>query len=246
MNNIIWTKNELKDIKKIILKSSNLKLNEDGEFVQLFTPQYFSYSYKRRKPLYLLVSDELIDLFYVTNKEKVIEVLNMTSGIKVDFNNRLHFGLITALAKININNPAEIFIIFRQIASLYDHIIYNIATKTVESFYDIGQAKERMKEINNSTEVTTEELLVKQEIEKVLSYTNGVTESELFIPLISKLNSLIKSRLITCMEQIITNNIKKNINIMKRDTQEYKYNLKRKYQKSHLSYLKENSEKIYR
>ena len=131
MKNIIWNKDELKEIKKIILKSTNLKLNEDGEFVQLYSTQTFSYFYKGRKPLYLSVSDELIDLFYVTYKEKVIDVLKMTSDKKVDFNNKLHFGLITTLSKINTNKPEEIFIIFRQIASLYDHIIYNVATSII-------------------------------------------------------------------------------------------------------------------
>lgn len=207
MKNIIWNEKELKNIKKIILTKLNLKLNEEGELV--YSPNNNCFNYlNTRNSLFPESIDELKDLFYITDKNKVIEVLNMTSDIKADPNNRLHFGFITTLAKINPENHEEIFTIFREIIALYEITINNISKKI---WYDINNTElvqEKLREISNSTEITTEELLVKKEISKVFIFANGITDSELFAPLFNKLDSNIKPKMIGILNLLINNDLK--------------------------------------
>lgn len=228
MKNIIWNEKELKNIKKIILTKLSLKLNEDGELVDSPNNKCFNYL-NTRNSLFPDVTEELKDLFYITDKDEIIKVLNMTSDIKADPNNRLHFGFITTLSKINPENHEEIFTIFREIIALYEIAINNVSKKI---WYDINNtelSQKKLREISNSTEITTEELLVKKEIEKVFIFANGVTESELFIPLLNKLDSNIKSKMIGILNLLINNDLKTKNKKAKDDTYGCKTKIYKKY-----------------
>lgn len=222
MNNIIWNKEELKRIKTIILKKSNLKVNEDKQLVQLYTSTTGNSFYHPSTSLYCSVNEELKNLFYTNDIEEINKVLSMASQIKVDPANKLHFGLINALSKINPENKEEIFIIFNEIIALYESVISLKARLAMNYFDNIEDAKKRIEnEINGDL---CGDIIIKNYIEQILKFDNGITQSELFKPLIDKLNSLIKPRFILKMKQLVANDVKRNESRKRNDFNSYKGN----------------------
>lgn len=241
MSNIIWTKEELKKIRKIILTSANLKLTEDAELIELPT----SYYNTRSTSSYAKEANELKKLFYCTNKEQIIDILTKASEIKAEPNNKLHYGFITTLSKINPENPEEIFIIFREIISQYDKSISGISLKIIEKLDNIDEVKNRIREISHSTEITAEEELIKREIEKVFSFANGVPSDKLFASLIEDLDSQIKPKLLTRMKRTINSTANAQNNNRIQECQSCSMEYKRKFQRKHLDKLKRKGEKIF-
>lgn len=220
MNNIIWNKDELKRMKTIILKKSNLKVNEDDELVQLYTSTTGNSFYHPSTSLYCSVNEELKNLFYTNDIEEINKVLSMASQVKADPDNKLHFGLINTLSKINPDNKEEIFIIFNEIVAMYESAIALESRLVANHLDNIFDTKKRIEdEINYNL---SSDIKIKKYIEEILKFDNGITQSELFMPLIDKLNSLIKPRFVFKIKQLVANNIKRNESQKRNDFNSYK------------------------
>ena len=205
MKNIIWTEKELKNIKKIILTKANLKLNDELELVQAhpeFDFRLSKISYDQSP--YSENFEALEKLFYETDRTKIKEVLEKAQSVEYDPSNNLHYGMILAFSKINPENHEEIFIIFREIIAQYEKTIASFANRIAERCENVDELKNKINEITNNQEPTTEELLIQQELNKVFIFSKGVTESDLFKPLIEKLNNSIKEKLIHKLKRAIS------------------------------------------
>lgn len=200
MNNILWNKEQLKNIKAIILSRASLKLTEDLVFEHRVLSGYNSFP-KIGKPLYVEVQDELIDLFYTTDEKEIKNVLFNASQIKLDETNNI--GFLNNISKVSPSRLEDIFVIFKEIISQYEKAIDLVAKNTLGNYDNLKDAKNRIKEISESAEETFEEKLIKTIINKVFIQANGVTESVLFENLINKINSLVKTKLICRMQSII-------------------------------------------
>jgi len=165
---IIWTKDELRNIKKIILTKISIKVNENNELVRGASTINYNAT---NNSLYTEVIDELNKLFYMKDREKISEILTKASQIKADPNNKLHYGLVTTLSKINPNKHEEIFIVFKEIIAQYEKSINNIVTKIANSSDNIDELKEIIKNINNTSEM--------QELEKLNKINEIINNNEL-------------------------------------------------------------------
>ena len=241
MKNIVWSKEELKNIKKIILNRASFRLTDDFE---LINQNNTVYNYNKANTSYVAVSDELEKLLYTENKEEFTEVLAKASKVKVDLDNILHYGLIMSLSKINPNKKEENFIIFKEIVAQYDKSISYVANKIVENL-DSENIKLIISNINNSQVETQEEILIKKEIQKVFAYTNGVTEDKIFTSLIEKLNKQIKHKLIKKLEAIRASRIKTEMYEKDHGFERTRLNFTKQYQKANMSKLKKRNAKFY-
>lgn len=240
MNNIIWTKEELKNIKKIILNKCNLKLNDNNEIETFTTDNDF---YHPNVSLFSIIKEEFEELFYINSKNKISEILTKASQINVDLNNKMHIGFISNISKVNPTRCEEIFIIFREIIALYERIINTYANSIIKECENPDKALELFKEItNNETEYET---IIKTDIYQIFSLANGIVEYDLFKPLINKLNSLIKPRLIVKMKDVINNIIKTEDAQKKNYTREYKANFYTRYQREQLEQVKSKKLKVF-
>lgn len=201
MREIIWNKEQLINIKRMILARANLKYTAEGELVQCNTTSYNNFP-KNGRALYIDLQDELEKLFYTTDKTEIRNTLFKASQIKINENNNL--GFLHNISKVNPNNPEEIFFIFKEIISQYEKAIDMVAKNSLEKVDNLEEAKRKIREIHESTEETTEERLVKIIINKIFIQSNGVTESCLFDSLNKKIESLIKAKLITRMQSIVS------------------------------------------
>lgn len=200
MNNILWNKEQLKNIKTIILSRASLKLTDDLVFEQRGLSCYNGFP-KTGKPLYIELQDELIDLFYTVDKKEIEKVLFKASQIKLDETNNI--GFLNNISKVSPTRLEDIFIIFKEIISQYEKAIDLVAKSSLENYDNPKDAQNRIKEITESTEETFEEKLIKTIINKIFIQANGVTESVLFENLINKTNSLIKAKLVSRMQSIV-------------------------------------------
>ena len=195
---IIWTKDELKKIKKIILLKINIKVNENNELIR-GTSTTINYN-ATNNSLYTEVIDELNKLFYMTDREKISEILTKASQIKADPNNKLHYGLVTTLSKINPNNHEEIFIVFKEIIAQYEKSINNIVTKIANNVDNIDELKERIKNINNAEESQDLERLNK--INEIIN-NNELTNKEK----LNKIKEISNSRALSQEEKLVKKDI---------------------------------------
>lgn len=240
MNNIIWTKEELKNIKKIILNKCNLKLNDNNEIETFTTDNNF---YHPNISLFAFVKDEFEELFYINNENKIDEILTSASQTKVDLNNKMHIGFISNISKVNPTKREEIFIVFREIIALYERTINTYANSIVKECDNTDKALELLKEIINSdTEYVS---LIKNDIKEIFTFANDIDECNLFASLIEKLNSMIKSRLIVKMKDVINNIIKTEDAQKKNYTREYKASFYTKYQREQLDQVKSKKLKVF-
>lgn len=221
MNEIIWNKDELKKINKIILYQSNLKITEDNMNIDI----------KSKSPMdsiFIEYQQEIIDLFYIQDRSIIENILIQASQVKADINNPQHFGLIMSLSKININDHSQIFEIFKQIISQYARIISSIVKNQMEII---------SKENNIETQINNLSLIIKdlknnenniyiqnakKKITEVFKDANGIEKNEIFNSTIKKLDNEINERFIVYFNKKL--NVLNNYNeILKTD------DLKRSY-----------------
>lgn len=246
MKKIIWTESELKKIKQIILLKSDLKVNEDFELVPMNSNNIMNNHNQIYNPrvtsIYQEVADELIKLFYIDDRNKINEVLTKASLINVDFNNRLHIGIISTLAKMKPENHFEIFNIFKEIVAQYNRSASVVAHKIINELNNIDLIKEKINEIKNSDEETIEEKMVKNEIRKVFLFSNGVTDDEIFASLISTLDNKIKIKLLTSMNQILIAVARSEIK--NKNSERITYSTSRRFQQRNMDLIKKQKIKI--
>lgn len=242
MNNIIWTEKELKKIKQIILTRANLKISDNLELVSSLPSDVMQLYNLKGSTIYEEVSEELIELFNINDREKITEILTKASQIKVDFSNRLHFGIISTLSKMKPENHVEIFNIFKEIVAQYNKSATNVANKITANLNNSEEIKDKINEIKNSTEETYEEKLVKNEIRKVFMFSNGVTEDELFKSLINKLDNNIKSKLLIALDRILVSTAKAEFH--NKDSERGLYGLKDRFQHKNMDLIKQQKMKL--
>lgn len=243
MNELIWTKEELKKIKAIILNKANLTINDKYELVEKNNSSNF-YLYNGHH-LYQNFHNELEMLFYYKDRNVIENILSKTEAIIVDSNNPLHYGLIRTLSKINPKNHYEIFSIYKEILALYEHTIHKYAEEYLKE-YNPEEIKQIKNDLKNSIQKTEQELLIEDEINKILESTNGIFESELFLPLINKLNLSIKDRLINKYNSILGRKLETK---RKQDISAHSEHLKNfhnSYINKNLSKIKEKKIQIYK
>ena len=185
MKDIIWSKEELKYIKSVL--NSKTTLNIDG-YSQLF---------ERERPgtilsssIFYLFKKEIEDLYYLQDIEKIEEVLCLAKTVEADPNNRSHYGLIMALSKINPSNHDKIFLIFHEIICKNEQIIHKNASELMNNI-DIDFAIELVRKNENFENIFKIYLeKVEFEFEEILKLTNGVSEHEIFMPLITKIRAM--------------------------------------------------------
>lgn len=182
MKSVIWNEEEIKYINKEVLSPANLKVDEH---LNLIKPEIKGYvNYKKKILIYNKFFNELSNIYYFTDRNKIEEILTRASEVKFDPNNQLHWGLIKSLSNINPSNHYEIFIIFNEIIGKYDSIINSVATKAYTKL-----------DKNSTIDLISLEEEVLNIMNYILSFSNQVFENELFLPLIDSLNGYIKERL---------------------------------------------------
>lgn len=230
---MIWSSQELNNIKKIILSRSNLKLNDKGELVKSYveSPVMSRTDIANTNYLYELHAKELESLLFIEDKKEIIRVLNKTRDIEVDPTNPIYFGFVMSVAKINPNKPEEIFIIFKEIIALYEKTISKVAKLIIANTPDIEDLQERTYSISKSTEITEEEKLIKSEVNKLFNMVNGVADSDLFVELINSLDVLTKTRLLKKLNEYINKIIKEELKNKTKSNKDYANELHYKIKK---------------
>jgi len=227
MANIIWNEKEVKKINKTLLSQVNsLKIEKDNNLTVITVKGEKCNNYSRF--LYDKFINEITSLYYTDSIDKVEEVLTLAKNVQADKTNPLHFGLICSLAKRNPENHDEVFVIFKELIGLYESVAYSVAQNIVNNL-NIEETLIKINEIIDTKKETNEEIIVRNEINKIFAFANGVNEHDLFKSLIKRLDSEIKLKLISKMQQINTNRIRKELAIPKEDVKAMKRENSRKY-----------------
>lgn len=245
MKQIIWNANELKHMKKIFQRKLTISINENNELTQKTDNQSMSVIGGYTKKLINNLGNEIEELFYTNNTEEINKVLEKASMIKADSNNKLHYGFITVISKVDKNNKAEIFTVFNEIISLHEHFIHQVAQESIENIEDFNEIKAKITSISKRDELPIEYFEIKNRINAVFNYSNGVVESPLFKNLLTKLDSMIVSKLVVKMNSILATKIKRDEQEKQNDYTEYRNGITKKYQKDHLESIKYTGGKIY-
>ena len=213
----IWNNEELIRIKEIILKRINFYLNADNE---LFKSTKGVIKNPNVRNCFDVIEDEFLDLFYTHDIDEINRVFSLAKGVNADPDNKEHYGLIMSLSKIDPTKKEEIFIIFKEISNLFYREIMNFAEILVDSL-DTEQVKEVINKLLTSDEISEEELMIRETVYKTLSCTNGVVNSSLFMPLLNKLNSIIKNELVNRVRLIANKKLKETPHKNVIDLREY-------------------------
>lgn len=231
MKNVIWSIDELKEIRKIVLTRANLKLDENNELVTASKFRtYDAYGYSD-KSIYLGIGKELENLIYSQEREKIKNALKQASSIKEKNNIDKSIGFNHILSQINPENHYEIFIIFKEILAQYEHQNHFVAQKAVDKYSNLDDARERVKNIVLSEEESIEVTIAKLLIDKTLADSKEFIDNDLFNPLIEKLNNMQKERLVIHMNHIIAGKSRYEYTKKKNENYEYLNSTKRKIRK---------------
>lgn len=195
--NIIWNKEELIKISEF-LKRNNLKFSEDNTYdIVIFDKNN---DHTIFLPTFLYHCDSLNNLVWYQDKTEIYNVLKKTIPIrytvKSNKNNPICNGLLTALANINPSDATEVFTILKELLSQYVRVSYSVTERIADKLKDSKLIKEKIEEIQNSPIETKEELYIKNYMSKLLSYTNGIFDSDIFAPLVEECNRNIRTDLI--------------------------------------------------
>lgn len=208
---IIWTKQELGKIKKIILTRANLTVDENNEIVvNDFSVEYEMYTQKS-KGAYYSVDKELKEIFYIKNRSEIQKILDMASGVSFNPNDAMHLGLISALSRIDTNDHTQIFIILREIASQFEKVAAQTALAIRSYANTTEEFKTEIAKFKNSQETTIEEMLANSKLHLILNSTNGVANHEMFSNLIERYTNNMKHLIIVHLEMMLAHEVKNNI-----------------------------------
>jgi len=242
VKSIIWNKKELSQIKRIILTKANLTLDEGNNLIVNDLSHEYEMKKMKNKGASYSVDKELSALLYYQDREEIERILNMATGVHYNPENVLHFGLIAALAKINPNEHAQIFIILREIASQFEKVAAKVATIIRGQVKTIDEFKEEITRFKDSEEITFEEMLANSLINMILNNTNGVAQHEIFKDLTNRYTNNMKHLIIIHLENILANENKSMINKKLFEVNQYQKRLSDNFVK----HAKKHNLKIYR
>ena len=238
MINTIWTDEDLKQIKGILQSKMILKKEKDST-LKLINNKNNEYLLKGEYNVYSnILYNEVVKLLELNNKEEIEKLLKKHYKTEFDSNNRLHYGLISTLSKLNvpeltIDNPTyctQIFIILKEIISQYERVIKLVTDKFFNNITDSDEIKMYLSKIKNGElELDKEVLFLMQ---KIFSYTNGLNNEPIFEKLITESNDKINLRIISKVNVLLANSVR--INEIKKnvDANYYKLEFNRKYRAS--------------
>jgi len=243
--NIIWNKQELGKIKKIILNRTNLKLDEENMLVTTDKVNTFENIGTIGGSIYNEITNEIEKLFYYQDRLEIERILTKAKEVQADPKNKLHFGLIMCLSKTNPIDHTYIFEIFKEIASQYDKVIYSVANLSIEFCNNSEEISSLINSIINSKEETFEEILIKEKLITIFKLTNGITEENIFTPLITKCNSLIKERLIYFLNKELAYKVQNELINKYADVYQHNNDFCRKIQHQNINHIKNSKAKLF-
>ena len=241
MNNIIWNKKELSKINMILLKKTNLYVDENGNLSKkkcVINNLHVSYMKYENFDKYI---EEVLNF---QDRNEITRLLKNAKNVDYDKNNQKHFGLISFLSNIDENDQTQLFSIINEIIALYKKNVL----KVINKFNDGSVSSEEILMVTNlmkdSETKTSVEAYIEKEISSVFDYTNNLASEPLLIPLIKILNDNIKNELILRLLDIFYSKAKTEEKQRKSDM-EYKKQIQSKYLKKNFNTMKKSNSKIY-
>ena len=218
---IKWTKEELKKIKKVIIKS-NLTISDEGHLI--VNSELFEYTHVNVKSVnpYFQYDKEIADLVYLQDMTEVERILDLSKGVKYDKTNPNHFGLIKTIGELDTDDNTEVFTILKEIIALFNTVAYDAASIMIGSCKnDIQKLRCEIQKFKNSNEETIEEMFANFKIDEILNSTNGINESPLFEGVIAKSKKNLKNYILVHLQSRLAHDIRSELFNSYRDTAEY-------------------------
>ena len=197
-NNNIWNKNELKEINKIIYsKNVNIVCTDDEvTFCRRTKNSYVNFTHSG-------LTNDLLDTFEFlltnTNKDEIDRILTKYSKVNFDINNKLHFGLISSLSRLDLNKSdkyyPQIFTIAKELVGQYERVISSVINNSFANITDTNIIKDKIENIKQN--VSNEEKQVNFLMQKIFNESNGLNNEALFKDVINKCNSKIRMCLLS-------------------------------------------------
>ena len=195
--NTIWSSADLKKMDKIILKRANLTTINNQVSIRnnrFGKSQFIFFAFDD-------ICNELNRLIQYKDKEDISNTLNLINGLKnIEYSNPPR--LIKFLQTIDTSDNSQIFIIFREILIQFEIIVTEVANKVFENL-DNDELNDKIDKLYRN-EITDEEILIKNKLDKIFNLTNGINESKLFKPLIDLCYNKIKIKLLIDLKNILT------------------------------------------
>lgn len=244
MTNTIWTNEELKQIKEILRSKMILKKEKDGT-TRLIENKDNKISFKGGYNIYSkILYKETLKLLETKDKKEIEKVVRKHAKTEFDPNNKLHYGLISTLSRLNIPElttenstyATQIFLILKEIIGQYERIIKLVIDNYFKNITNPDEIKIHLNKIKNGElELNKQVLFLMQ---KIFSYTDNLNNEPIFKELISECNSTINLRIIDKVNTLLAkevkaNQIKKNI-----DANLHKEKFRQKYRQQILGTTK--------
>ena len=226
--NIIWNKEELYKIRRIILSKVGYNLGENNSLIKGDKKSCFQ---DRFFVMDEAVKSKLEDLLYIESREDVFNILNSLKGIEADYNNPLLFGLIASLSKIDTNDYTSIFEIYNQIISQFARVISKVAKEMIANL-NSQNISEIINLISNSSEETEAEVQIKTTMDKIFSYAPQLREIPIYNNLIECCNNIIKDKLLGYLYNELVTRKKAEEKIEEKDYDLYILDQHKKYQRN--------------
>ena len=216
MTNTIWTNEELKQIKEILQSKMIFKKEKDGT-IRLIDNRDNNQPFKGEYNVYSkILYNETVKLLESNDKEEIEKLVKKHSKTEFDSNNRLHYGLISALSRLNVPESTtknstystQIFIILKEIIGQYERIIKLVVDKYFNSITDPDEIRMYLNKIKNGElELNKEVLFLMQ---KIFSFTDKLNNEPIFKELINECNSKINLRIVNKVNTLLANAVKIN------------------------------------
>lgn len=247
MTNTIWTNEELKQIKEILQSKMIFKKEKDGA-IRLIDNRDNNQPFKGEYDVYSkILYNETVKLLESNDKEEIEKLVKKHSKTEFDSNNRLHYGLISALSRLNVPESTtknstystQIFIILKEIIGQYERIIKLVVDKYFNSITDPDEIRMYLNKIKNGELELNKEVLFL--IQKVFSFTYKLNNEPIFKELINECNSKINLRIVNKVNTLLANAVKINQTKKTTDANFHKEQFRQKYR----AHILETAKKYY-
>lgn len=215
--NTNWEKSDLEKI-NYILKRLHLNINDDYSFNNIYDSSK-NISYRT----YISFNDEFTNLLLEDNKEEILSILKLTKPIRFlvakNKENELCIGLLSNLAKIDYNNPTEIFRVATLFIKEYSTLSYKLVEKYASKYTNSESFIKVIDKIKTSSNETEEEKYIRKIINQKLKYVNGIDKNYLIQPFINKCNSKLREIILNAfyIKLRSMNKIEENLNQLELD-----------------------------
>ena len=244
MTNTIWRNEELKQIKEILQSKMIFKKEKDGT-IRLIDNRNNNQPFKGEYNVYSkILYNETVKLLESNDKEEIEKLVKKHSKTEFDSNNRLHYGLISALSRLNVPESTtknstystQIFIILKEIIGQYERIIKLVVDKYFNSITDPDEIRMYLNKIKNGElELNKEVLFLMQ---KIFSFTDKLNNEPIFKELINECNSKINLRIVNKVNTLLANAVKINQTKKTTDANYQKEQIRQKYRARRLGTAK--------